>query len=60
MHVYSSYTKETFTSIIGIRRIYLKDVESHKHIGVPISSNLLWNLQINEIIFKAYALSLVK
>lgn len=34
--------------------VYFKDVELYKYFGVIISSNLLWNLYINEILFKVY------
>lgn len=34
--------------------VYFEDVELYKYFGVIISSNLLWNLYINEILFKVY------
>lgn len=35
--------------------VYLKEVESHKHLGIAICNNLSWNPHVKEIIFKAYA-----
>lgn len=35
--------------------VYLKEVESHKHLGIAICNNLSWNPHVKEIIFKGYA-----
>ena len=35
--------------------VYLKEVESHKHLGIAFCNNLSWNPHVKEIIFKAYA-----
>lgn len=47
--------KKPFHPSLIFDDVHLKDVESHKHLGVTISSNLSWNLHINEILSKAYA-----
>lgn len=47
--------KKPFHPSLIFDDVHLKDVELHKHLGVTISSNLSWNLHINEILSKAYA-----
>ena len=34
--------------------VHLKEVESHKHLGVVFISNVTWNLHIEEVVEKAY------
>lgn len=46
--------KKFFYFLLIFDDVYFKDVELYKYFGVIISSNLLWNLYINEILFKVY------
>ena len=51
----SNKIKKPFHPSLIFDDVHLKEVESHKHLGVIFSSNLSWNQHIDEMISKAYA-----
>ena len=46
----SNNVKKPFHPSLIFDSIHLKEVESHKHLGVVFSSNLIWNLHIEEVV----------
>ena len=50
----SNKIKKPFHPSLIFDSVHLKEVESHKHLGVVFSSNLTWNLHIEEVVEKAY------
>ena len=51
----SDKVKKPFHPSLIFDSIHLKEVESHKHLGVVFSSNHTWNLHIDEVVEKAYS-----
>ena len=47
--------KKPFHPSLIFDNVHLKEVESHKHLGITICNNLSWNPHVNEMLSKAYA-----
>ena len=47
--------KKPFHPSLIFDNVHLKEVESHKHLGITICNNLSWNPDVNEMLSKAYA-----
>ena len=47
--------KKTFHPSLMFDNVHLKEVESHKHLGITICNNLSWKSHVNEMISTAYA-----
>lgn len=46
--------KKFFYFFLIFNDVYLKEVEIYKYLGVIFSSNLFWNLYVDEIVKKVY------
>lgn len=48
----SNKVKKPFHPSLIFNDVHLKEVETHKHLGVILSSNLSWNLHVDETVKK--------
>lgn len=51
----SNKVKKPFHPSLIFNNVHLKEVETHKHLGIILSSNLSWNLHLDETVKKAHS-----